>query len=100
MLLVFQRDRYRHIRQLPFMVITFLFSLLGQNKHTLFCLLRMTWSEVMGSSRTGAGPYTIGYIFYVLWAIIFASLAACLVRMFAPYGEFCLSLNFNVAQGN
>ena len=48
----------------------------------------MTWPEVMGTTRTGAGPYTIAYIFYVLWALIFASLAACLVRMFAPYGMY------------
>lgn len=48
-----------------------------------------TWPEMMGSSSpdTGAGPYTIAYFFYVLWALIFASLAACLVRMFAPYGK-------------
>ena len=50
-----------------------------------FC--RLSWPEVMGSGKTGAGPYTLAYFFYVLWALIFASLAACLVRMFAPYGN-------------
>merc|ERR1719400_120139 len=45
----------------------------------------MTWPEVMGTTRIGAGPYTIAYIFYVIWALVFASLAASLVRMFAPY---------------
>ncbi len=51
------------------------------------CSLWKTWPEIMGSNRYGAGPYTIAYFFYVLWALIFASLAACLVRMFAPYGK-------------
>ncbi len=51
------------------------------------CSLWMSWPEVMGSSKTGAGAYTLAYFFYVVWALIFASLAACLVRMFAPYGK-------------
>jgi chloride channel 3/4/5 len=48
---------------------------------------RLSWPEVMGSGKTGAGPYTVAYLFYVIWALVFASLAACLVRMFAPYGN-------------
>lgn len=31
------------------------------------------------------GPYIISYLFYIVWALIFAALAAALVRMFAPY---------------
>ena len=33
----------------------------------------------------GAGGYIISYIFYVLWSLLFAGLAAALVLMFAPY---------------
>lgn len=44
-----------------------------------------TWSEVLGQSREGAGAYIISYLMYVAWALLFASLAAALVRMFAPY---------------
>lgn len=36
-------------------------------------------------SREGVGPYIISYLFYIVWALIFAALAAALVRMFAPY---------------
>ncbi|XP_026276158.1 H(+)/Cl(-) exchange transporter 5 isoform X2 [Frankliniella occidentalis] len=45
----------------------------------------LTWSEVLGQSRTGAGAYIISYLMYIAWALLFASLAASLVRMFAPY---------------
>lgn len=45
----------------------------------------LNWSEVLGQSREGAGAYIIGYLMYVAWALLFASLAAALVRMFAPY---------------
>ncbi|MCL4144210.1 UNVERIFIED_CONTAM: hypothetical protein GTU68_033103 [Idotea baltica] len=44
-----------------------------------------TWPEVFRHSRDGAGGYIISYIFYVLWSLLFASLAASLVMMFAPY---------------
>jgi chloride channel 3/4/5 len=33
----------------------------------------------------GAGGYVLQYLFYVLWAVSFALLAASLVKMFAPY---------------
>ena len=46
---------------------------------------RLSWSEVMGYEKHGAGPYVLSYFFYVLWALGLASLAASLVRMFAPY---------------
>lgn len=44
-----------------------------------------SWPEVFGHSPDGAGAYIISYIFYVLWSLLFASLAASLVMMFAPY---------------
>ncbi|KAI4502693.1 hypothetical protein M0802_002605 [Mischocyttarus mexicanus] len=44
-----------------------------------------TWPEVFSQSKDGAGPYTISYMFYIAWALLFASLSASLVRMFAPY---------------
>jgi len=33
----------------------------------------------------GAGAYIISYLLYVLWALGFATIAALLVRIFAPY---------------
>jgi hypothetical protein len=39
----------------------------------------------MGYEKHGPGPYVLSYFFYVLWALGLASLAASLVRMFAPY---------------
>lgn len=44
-----------------------------------------TWPEVFNQSKEGAGPYMISYMFYIAWALLFASLSASLVRMFAPY---------------
>ncbi|KAF4529490.1 hypothetical protein B566_EDAN015001 [Ephemera danica] len=49
------------------------------------CSQWLTWPEVFGLSREGTGPYILSYLFYVLWALTFAALAASLVRMFAPY---------------
>ncbi|XP_067003599.1 H(+)/Cl(-) exchange transporter 5 isoform X8 [Anabrus simplex] len=49
------------------------------------CSQWWTWPEVFSQSREGVGPYIISYLFYIVWALIFASLAASLVRMFAPY---------------
>ncbi|XP_070197620.1 H(+)/Cl(-) exchange transporter 4-like isoform X2 [Littorina saxatilis] len=43
-----------------------------------------TWPELIGSV-SGAGSYIIGYLLYIVWAIIFGLLAAMLVRVFAPY---------------
>lgn len=45
----------------------------------------MTWAQVFGESREGAGAYIISYLVYVAWALVFAALSASLVRMFAPY---------------
>ncbi|XP_069701038.1 H(+)/Cl(-) exchange transporter 5 isoform X3 [Periplaneta americana] len=49
------------------------------------CSQWWTWPEVFSQSREGVGPYIISYLFYIVWALIFAALAAALVRMFAPY---------------
>lgn len=39
----------------------------------------------MTSSHYGTFAYIISYLFYIAWALLFAALAAGLVRMFAPY---------------
>ncbi|XP_049819750.1 H(+)/Cl(-) exchange transporter 5 isoform X2 [Aethina tumida] len=49
------------------------------------CPQWLSWSEVLGQTREGAGGYIISYLFYVCWALLFAALSASLVRMFAPY---------------
>ncbi|XP_013162103.1 PREDICTED: H(+)/Cl(-) exchange transporter 5 isoform X2 [Papilio xuthus] len=49
------------------------------------CSQWLTWPQVFGESREGAGAYIIGYLFYIIWALVFAALSASLVRMFAPY---------------
>ncbi|XP_072931426.1 H(+)/Cl(-) exchange transporter 5 isoform X2 [Epargyreus clarus] len=49
------------------------------------CSQWLTWPQVFGESRDGAGAYIISYLFYIVWALVFAALSASLVRMFAPY---------------
>lgn len=49
------------------------------------CSQWLTWPQVFGDRREGAGAYIISYLFYIVWALIFAALSASLVRMFAPY---------------
>lgn len=49
------------------------------------CSLWVTWPEMMGVMRDGTAGYLFRYLFYVGWAVLFALLAASLVRMFAPY---------------
>ncbi|XP_073975098.1 chloride channel protein 3 isoform X4 [Rhodnius prolixus] len=49
------------------------------------CSQWLMWSELIAQTKDGAGAYIISYIFYIAWALLFASLAAGLVRMFAPY---------------
>lgn len=49
------------------------------------CSQWKTWSEILGHSSEGAGAYIISYLFYIVWALLFAALSASLVRMFAPY---------------
>lgn len=43
------------------------------------------WSEILVSSRIGFWAYIISYIFFIVFALSFAALAAGLVRIFAPY---------------
>nr|XP_022324151.1 H(+)/Cl(-) exchange transporter 3-like isoform X2 [Crassostrea virginica] len=50
-----------------------------------YCLQWKTWSEMFGGSRSGAGSYVVTYFLYMVWAILFALLAALFVRVFAPY---------------
>ena len=49
------------------------------------CSLWKTWPEFIGVTRDSAGGSFLRYVSYVTWALLFASLAASLVRMFAPY---------------
>lgn len=49
------------------------------------CSQWLTWSEILAETKSGAGAYLISYIFFIMWALLFALLAAALVRMFAPY---------------
>jgi len=51
------------------------------------CTQWLSWSNLMGADNDSAGGYIIAYLSYVLWALSFASLAAVLVRMFAPYAS-------------
>lgn len=47
----------------------------------------LTWPQLFGASDDSAGGYILAYMFYVLWAVSFGTLAAVLVRMFAPYAS-------------
>ncbi len=50
------------------------------------CSQWVPWSQIFGiKEESHAGSYVVLYFFYVFWAIAFASLAASLVRAFAPY---------------
>ncbi|XP_039286336.1 H(+)/Cl(-) exchange transporter 5 isoform X5 [Nilaparvata lugens] len=49
------------------------------------CSQWLMWSEVLIEAKEGAGAYIISYVFFISWALLFALLAAALVRMFAPY---------------
>lgn len=37
------------------------------------------------SSLQGPGSYIMNYFMYIYWALSFAFLAVCLVKVFAPY---------------
>lgn len=52
---------------------------------SLLLLQWSTWPQLFGVTSEGAGSYILSYIMYVIWALIFAVLAAMLVRVFAPY---------------
>lgn len=55
------------------------------------------WSELITSSNHETVAYIISYLFYIAWALLFAALAAGLVRMFAPYacGSGVPEVNFD-----
>lgn len=61
---------------------------------------------MFGHEPNGAGAYIISYIFYILWSLLFASLAASLVMMFAPYAcgsgipEVCFGLLVSTVYGS
>lgn len=38
-----------------------------------------------GMDKDGAGFYLLSYLLYVMWSVLFATLAVMLVRTFAPY---------------
>ena len=40
---------------------------------------------MFGDRSDNAGSYIVKYIMYIVWALIFATLACMLVRVFAPY---------------
>ena len=46
-----------------------------------------TWPEAFGDWNDGAGEYIVSYIFFTLWAVLFASFSVLLVRVFAPYAS-------------
>lgn len=52
-----------------------------------FCFQWRTWSHLLGHIPDDAGAYVIQYLMYILWAILFAWIAAALVRVFAPYAS-------------
>uniref|UniRef100_A0A1B6C687 Chloride channel protein n=1 Tax=Clastoptera arizonana TaxID=38151 RepID=A0A1B6C687_9HEMI len=49
------------------------------------CSQWLSWSEILVQSKSGAGAYIVSWILFIIWALLFAALAASLVRMFAPY---------------
>lgn len=49
------------------------------------CSQWYTWPEVLSMPRNGAASYMVSYLLYIVWALMFASLSASLVKMFAPY---------------
>lgn len=62
------------------------FNLVCDNKIKITFLFQwLAWPQVFSLQKRDAGHYIISYFFYIFWAIVFASLSASLVRMFAPY---------------
>lgn len=49
------------------------------------CSQWVTWSEILISAKDGFGAYIVMYFFYIFWALLFSTLAALLVKNFAPY---------------
>uniref|UniRef100_A0AAR2KKT4 Chloride channel protein n=1 Tax=Pygocentrus nattereri TaxID=42514 RepID=A0AAR2KKT4_PYGNA len=44
-----------------------------------------TWAELILGQAEGPGSYIMNYFMYTYWALAFAFLAVCLVKVFAPY---------------
>ncbi|OQV20471.1 H(+)/Cl(-) exchange transporter 3 [Hypsibius exemplaris] len=51
------------------------------------CSKWQTWSTLLGHIPDDAGAYVIQYMMYIIWAVVFAWMAAILVRVFAPYAS-------------
>ncbi|CAH1797441.1 unnamed protein product [Owenia fusiformis] len=50
------------------------------------CKQWFTWPELFGDfNEPMGGEYVISYVMYVVWSMVFATLAVMLVRVFAPY---------------
>uniref|UniRef100_A0AAY4BJT9 Chloride channel protein n=1 Tax=Denticeps clupeoides TaxID=299321 RepID=A0AAY4BJT9_9TELE len=44
-----------------------------------------SWAELILGQAEGPGSYIMNYFMYTFWALSFAFLAVCLVKVFAPY---------------
>ncbi|XP_041129861.1 H(+)/Cl(-) exchange transporter 3-like isoform X1 [Polyodon spathula] len=44
-----------------------------------------TWGHLILGQAEGPGSYIMNYIMYIYWALSFAFLAVCMVKVFAPY---------------
>uniref|UniRef100_A0A3B3TPD8 Chloride channel protein n=1 Tax=Poecilia latipinna TaxID=48699 RepID=A0A3B3TPD8_9TELE len=44
-----------------------------------------SWAELILGQAEGPGSYIMNYFMYIYWALSFALLAVCLVKVFAPY---------------
>lgn len=63
-----------------------IFPCLNARKIECSYLQWKTWPALFGmSTKSHAGVYILSYIMYVVWGLMFAFLAAMLVRLFAPY---------------
>ncbi|XP_008318703.1 H(+)/Cl(-) exchange transporter 5 isoform X1 [Cynoglossus semilaevis] len=49
------------------------------------CPQWQSWAELFSGTSTGALAYSLNYLMYILWALLFSFLAVTLVRAFAPY---------------
>lgn len=47
--------------------------------------LHLNTTEPVSFSLQGPGSYIMNYFMYIYWALSFAFLAVCLVKVFAPY---------------
>ncbi|ESO94097.1 hypothetical protein LOTGIDRAFT_145169 [Lottia gigantea] len=44
-----------------------------------------SWAKLFGVQSSEGGAYIVKYLLYIVWALIFGSIAALFVRVFAPY---------------